>query len=239
MQGVHLEDVRRALDARDPMLPLLIVSLASGPDHVPSAQGAPPPASGELDWSGFLREIGSWRFGQKSDEERRRYRTESLAALRAQERLPERLWLDAIVLELWEEQGAYARSVLLQIVRDVPIKWGPWRALKLIFKQAEERHDTENVGGGRSALGRRALVSPSQHGRGEPGDDDLYGASGVALSAACGRVVPIALCGRGGGLSSRLPRRHGLGAHVGGEPRLLPSATSLQSVELSLLAPAL
>ena len=60
--------------------------------------------------------------------------------------LPDRLRLHEILLALWEDNGPFARSCLLAIIARVPLKYGPWRALKRIFKEAEARDDTEVFG---------------------------------------------------------------------------------------------
>jgi hypothetical protein len=57
--------------------------------------------------------------------------------------LPDRLKTFALIEELWSDNTAYSRSSLLRVVREVPMKWGPWRGLKRIFKQSIERQDWE------------------------------------------------------------------------------------------------
>lgn len=57
--------------------------------------------------------------------------------------LPDRLKTFALIEELWSDNTAYARSSLLRVIREVPMKWGPWRGLKRIFKQSIEQQDWE------------------------------------------------------------------------------------------------
>lgn len=142
MKGVRLEDVRRAWEARDPELASLIVALANAPDEVPDE----PVPEGALTYQQFIGELRSWRFMYKSDEEKQHYRVESFKELEENDRLPDRLWVHEIVEALWEDNGAYAREQLLELIATCPLKWGPWRALKRIFKQAEARNDTEIMG---------------------------------------------------------------------------------------------
>lgn len=52
------------------------------------------------------------------------------------ELVPPRLQLDEIILALWNDGSNYAHSQLLEIIQHVPLKWGPWRAIKKIFKQS-------------------------------------------------------------------------------------------------------
>lgn len=144
MDGVCLDDVRRALQTRDPMLPDLVVALTNASD--PSE---PSVRDGVLTFSRFMSELKSWGFKYKSDDEKYHYRVEGWKALEASEAevaLPDRLWLHTIVRELWESDDAYARESLLQIIARVPLKWGPWRAIKAIFKEAEASGDMEVFG---------------------------------------------------------------------------------------------
>ncbi|MEZ4472569.1 MAG: BRCT domain-containing protein [bacterium] len=60
--------------------------------------------------------------------------------------LPERLGLHTVLLDLWQADDAYSRAALLDAIARVPLRWGPWRALKRIFKEAEERADYEMFG---------------------------------------------------------------------------------------------
>ncbi len=60
--------------------------------------------------------------------------------------LPDRLRIHEVIIALWEDNGPYARSCLLEIINQVPLRYGPWRALKRIFKEAEAREDIEVFG---------------------------------------------------------------------------------------------
>lgn len=145
MDGVCLEDVQRAYQTRDPSLPELVVALAQAPD--------PPTKSvrqGELTYQSFLSELNSWSFRYyKSDEEKQTYRVESWKILTSPEAavpLPDRLWLHQIVTSLWEANGPYERECLIKIIMTCPLKWGPWKALKRIFKESEASDDMEVYG---------------------------------------------------------------------------------------------
>ena len=143
MKGVRLEDVRRAYEARDPSLPELVVALAQTPNLYDDAP------EGVLTYNRFIQELRSWSFSYKTDEEKQQYRQSSWAQMEAnpeESLLPERLLLHEIVWMLWESQGAYERECLLEIIAICPLKWGPWRALKRIFKEAEQQADIEMMG---------------------------------------------------------------------------------------------
>jgi hypothetical protein len=159
MEGVRLEDVRRALASRDPELARLVKGLAQidvlpNPDEVVE--------EGALTYYKFVNELSGWNFGYKSDEEKRQYRTTSFEELGDKERLPERLWLHEIILHLWQSEGAYERAQLLEIIATCPLNWGPWKGLKTIFKHAEAHGDVELL----AAIAARIDSARSQSGGG-------------------------------------------------------------------------
>jgi hypothetical protein len=142
---LRLEDVRRAWEARDPELSDLVADLAGQDDETPGT----PPREAAPTFAKFLAEIRSQAFRRKPLEEQAHYRIEQIKALESPEAevpLPDRLRLHEVVLALWEDNGPFARSCLLAIIARVPIRYGPWRALKRIFKEAEARDDTEILG---------------------------------------------------------------------------------------------
>ncbi len=143
---LRLDDVRRAWESNDPDLPGLVESMAGEPDETPET----PIREGAPTFAKFLAEIRSKPFFKtKTPEEQRHYRVEQFKALEspdAEVPLPDRLRLHEIVAALWEDNGPFARSCLLEIIARVPLRYGPWRALKRIFKEAEARDDTEVFG---------------------------------------------------------------------------------------------
>jgi hypothetical protein len=142
---LHLDDVRRAWEARDPELVRLIEALAEQPDEKPET----PLREGALTFDKFLREIQSPAFHRKSRDEQAHYRVETLKALEAPNAevpLPDRLRAYEIILQLWQDNGPFARTCLLRVIAGVRLTYGPWRALKRIFKEAEAKGDTEILG---------------------------------------------------------------------------------------------
>jgi hypothetical protein len=145
MSGVCLDDVRRAQETRDPGLFGLIGTLTTAPDAAPEEAVR----EGALSFTQFAQELSSWRYLSKSKEAKAQYRQESWKILEAPDAeypLPERLKLHEVVLELWADNGPWAREALLEIIERVPLRWGPWRGLKQIFKEAEARGDYEIYG---------------------------------------------------------------------------------------------
>jgi hypothetical protein len=142
---LHLKDLRLAWDARDPELVPLIEALATQPDEPP----ATPVRRGAPTFDAFLRELRSWQFRRKSKEEQAHYRREQIKALEAPDAevpLPDRLRLHEIIYGLWQDNGVFARTCLLKVIAGVRLTYGPWRALKRIFKEAEAKGDTEVYG---------------------------------------------------------------------------------------------
>ncbi|CAN5635728.1 hypothetical protein BH23PLA1_BH23PLA1_24440 [soil metagenome] len=141
----ELADVRRALDARDPQVVELVKALAKQPDPEPET----PIRDGAPTFGRFLDEIRSRPFRRKPLEEQKHERIGLLKALEAPDAevpLPDRLRLHEILLEFWQEDSPFARSCLLAIIAEIKLTYGPWRAIKRIFKEAEDRGDLEMFG---------------------------------------------------------------------------------------------
>jgi hypothetical protein len=142
---LSLDDIRRAWDSRDPDLASLIIGVASAPDP----RQAQPPREGALTFASFTAQLSSHKHRKEAPQVRARYRIDTMRALEAPSAevpLSPRLQLHAVLIELWRRGGAYERAALLDVIRKVPLCWGPWRGLKQIFKEAEARGDTEILG---------------------------------------------------------------------------------------------
>ena len=57
------------------------------------------------------------------------------------EALPDRLKIGEMLTEMWAANDAYTREMLLIIMAQCPLKYGPWRAMKNIFKESSQRQD--------------------------------------------------------------------------------------------------
>src|SRR5262249_333022 len=142
---LQLDDIRRAWEARDPELVKYVELLATQPDRPPDQ----PIREGAMTFANVLREINSYQFRNKTPEEQMHWRVEQLKALEAPDAevpLSDKLRLHEIILALWNDNGPFARRCLLRIIATVELTYGPWRALKRIFKEAEARNDTEILG---------------------------------------------------------------------------------------------
>ena len=142
---VTLDHIRDAQEARDPLLVELLTRLASQGDE----WGQPPHREGVYTFNDFLADQQTVAFKRKSLDEQAQFRMEKLALLEADDAevpLPERLRCQDVILQLWNEDDPYSRSCLLQVIRDILLVYGPFKALKRIFKEAEAKDDTEVYG---------------------------------------------------------------------------------------------
>ena len=57
------------------------------------------------------------------------------------EAMPDRLKLAGLLLEMWSTHDAFTRNTLLNVMAECPLKYGPWKAMKQIFKDSIERQD--------------------------------------------------------------------------------------------------
>src|SRR5439155_2095419 len=97
----------------------------------------------------YLASLKTWQFRRKTKEEQAHYRVETVKALEAPNAevpLPDRLKVHEVIYALWQSDDPLARDYLLRIIAAVPLVYGPWRALKKIFKEAEAKNDTEILG---------------------------------------------------------------------------------------------
>ncbi|MDJ0837777.1 MAG: BRCT domain-containing protein [Acidobacteriota bacterium] len=143
MQGpITIADIQRALDARDPDLPRLIIDLAEVPDPEPEQ----PVREGALTLPRLKLQFQGAEYRDMTPEKKAAFRRNSWKRLESPEAevpLPERLQLYAVIMDLWQQDGPYERRCLLAVIAEVPLVWGPWRALKTIFKEAETKGDDE------------------------------------------------------------------------------------------------
>src|SRR3954469_13469448 len=157
-----LDTVRKAWEARDPRLVKLIEQLCEQPVPKPET----PIRKEAMTFDKFLSSLRDWRFRQKTREEQAHYRIKTLKALEAptaEVPLPDKLKVHEVIYALWQSNDQLARDYLLRIIAAVPLVFGPWRALKRIFKEAEAKNDTEILG----ALSARIDAGFAGYGRKE------------------------------------------------------------------------
>ncbi len=134
--------VEQAFAARDPQFVRLLSQLAAQPDPTPET----PIRDGAPTFDSYLAYLRSYEFKRKAKAEQRAARMERLAAVEsptAEVPLPERLKSHQVLTMLWQSPDPLARDALLRVIAEIPLVYGPWRALKSIFKDAQSRNDTE------------------------------------------------------------------------------------------------
>ncbi len=143
--AISLLDVRRAQATCDPGLADLVVALANASDPRPDA----PIREGAPTADRWVAEIRSRRFARLPEDERARIRVEGLRRIEAEDAevpLPDRWRLYTVLDALHADGGPWARRQLLSIIARVPLRYGPWRAIKRLFKVAEAESDLELFG---------------------------------------------------------------------------------------------
>lgn len=140
---VTLKHVRDAHRARDPDLVGLFLTLLTQPEPE-----RPPLREGAYTFHAFLCQIRSRKFRRKPLAEQAELRQAKLAALEADdaEPQPDKLRSHELLMELWNAGDDFSRRCLLRIIAQTPLVYGPFRALKRIYKEAEQRDDTEVFG---------------------------------------------------------------------------------------------
>ena len=142
--ALNLKDVEKAWQCKDSITAGLFIQLVQQYSlHEPADR------SDQLNFGAFLTRIHAPDFKSKSAEEKKHFRQESLKALEApgaQAPLNERLTSYNFLMRLWEDEDYFSRQCLLEIIRDCPLLYGPWKAFKRIFKEAEKRVDMQVYG---------------------------------------------------------------------------------------------
>ena len=140
-----LSDLEKAWHLKDPALVDYILALVNQPDAIPDQ----PIRAEALSFQKFIVTLSSTSFLAKPAEEQKAWRIEQLALLEAPNAelpLAERLNVHKIILFLWTDNSLYARQILLELIAKLPLIYGPWRALKHIFKAAEANNDYQLLG---------------------------------------------------------------------------------------------
>ena len=233
-----LDDVRRAWDARDPELPRLIAHLAE-PARPRAGQARPrrgadvrPRSSPSIATAAVPPEAegGAGPLPRRDDQGARSPRRRGAAAGPA---AAPRGHPTPCGRPTTRSPG----RACCEVIATVPLAYGPWRALKRIFKEAEAKPRHRGLRrpgrpvrrgvraggyGGRSARRRSAYLRPP----------------GVAVPAPGRRPAAGHLRRRGRRLPRPLHRRHQLARHLGRQPHLLPRGEEVRPARASTSATA-
>ncbi len=134
----HVQEARRAQDPEFVELLLEVIRAEPDPD-------APPPREGAYTFDMFVTEIRARSFFRQSKDDQAAKRIGKIAALESTDAelpLPERYLSHQLISELYDSEESFDRRSLLELLRRVPLTYGPWKAIKNIFKQAEAKNDT-------------------------------------------------------------------------------------------------
>jgi hypothetical protein len=155
-----LGDLERAIASRDPQLGELLVRYLAQDDPEPgrSELVPTPPTDGDQDDDAvdvpagamtierLVADVGERGLANKNPTERKLARREAFAAAEASPFAPPRLKLGDLLLALYERGDDEGRAALIHMVVTARMQWGAWKAVKAIYKRAEERHDAAMFG---------------------------------------------------------------------------------------------
>ncbi|MEN0063633.1 MAG: hypothetical protein AAGA48_15890 [Myxococcota bacterium] len=135
---ITIEDVDRSYEARDRNLWRVIVALALASDP------NDPVRDGALTVKRLRVKHRSRQFKALDPESRRQERMRDFAQIEAADAEvtpPPRWWLFRVVQALFDDGSPWARDQLIQAIQALPLRYGPWRAVKGLFKESERRGD--------------------------------------------------------------------------------------------------
>ena len=153
-----LEDVERAVAARDPELGALIARYLAQDDPNPGApevvpydvdeDDAPEPdvPAGAFTLDRLRTAMSPGKLANQTGTEQKLSRVDAFAAAEASRWAPPRLRVGKVLLALYERGEPADRAALLHVFASAKLAWGVWQAAKAIYKLAEARHDAALFG---------------------------------------------------------------------------------------------
>ena len=139
---VTLQHAQAARESHDPQAVDLLLEVIQSPVD-PTEK---PVQEGGYDFGQFLSEINRRSFYKQSSDEQAQQRIEKLKLVEANEHLEPRYQSHELIYAMWQSGDAFDRRLLLDLIRRCPLVFGPWKALKTIFKEAEAAGDSEVMG---------------------------------------------------------------------------------------------
>lgn len=164
---VALEDLVRAREARDPALAQLLLTLAQSDAAAQRDldESETQDAQRQQDQSllQYFKTIDSREFAALPPLEQARYRVQQFRHIEASEENPERYRIYPLLLELWRSGDLFERRSLKEIIAQAPLKHGFWKALKIIYKEAQERNDHDMFGAIAARLDASLAAKENNH----------------------------------------------------------------------------
>lgn len=142
---VTLDHVNAAHQAHDSDLVKLFIQLVSQPPD----PDKPSPPKDAFSFQTFLTQTRDKKFFHQPLNDQASQRIEKLKQLESPEvaaTLEPRYHSHEFLVKLYESGDEFDRQCLLEIIRKVPLVYGPWKGLKRIFKLSEEANDTQIFG---------------------------------------------------------------------------------------------
>jgi len=188
---ILFDDLARAVEARSPELPSLIERFLAQPDPDPGEPEVESPddaprAPGALGIPDITRASSVWSLRGKTATERKNARREVWEAVLSGANPPPRLRLAQLLIDLYRAPDAPAHALSLEIMASVPLVYGPWQAVKTIYKEAEQRHDALMFG----VLATRFDPRPSTSGEVSAGTLLYLGRRAWRFLRLLGRAMP-------------------------------------------------
>ncbi|MFV8755544.1 hypothetical protein ACNOYE_33765 [Nannocystaceae bacterium ST9] len=149
---VTFADITRAVDGHDPQLADLVVRYLDLPDppedRPEDSEEADARALAQDAWTlgrlrGALQPYALWG---KSAEEIKTIRVDAWEQLMDAANPPPRLRLGELLVRVYERGTESDRAALIDVFTRGKTGWGMWKAFKVIYKLAEQRHDAELFG---------------------------------------------------------------------------------------------
>ena len=139
---VTLEHIQAARIAKDPQVVQLLLDIV----HATSDPTAPPPPENVYTFQRFLGEINNWSFYKQQRDQQAQQRIEKIKLVEANEDIEPRFKSHELIYDLWASGDPFERECLLRFIRSARLVYGPWKALKRIYKEAEQANDTQVMG---------------------------------------------------------------------------------------------
>lgn len=140
---ISLDDISRAYDINEIDLANLCISLANSEYSKNEDKTV-----FETDLKKYFDVTSSEDFAKLPDIEKARFRIQQFKLIEADNAVntPERYGLYKILLKMWNNNSLYERNCLKKIIAESPLRYGVWKAIKKIFKEAEAKNDTDMLG---------------------------------------------------------------------------------------------
>ncbi len=80
--------------------------------------------------------------------EKARFRIQQFKIIESEDTVntPERYKIYHTLLKMWSNNSIYERNCLKKIISEAPLNFGAWKAIKKIFKESEEKNNTDMLG---------------------------------------------------------------------------------------------